>query len=126
MENEETSRPIRKASLLESNLGTIGVIITCLYLLWGAYLYGSRPTAFHALKLNELGDFLAGFFGPLALGWLVLGFFQQRTELSQNTAALRLQYDELKESVKHQKSIAETAAMNSIEEGVKARGEFNL
>jgi hypothetical protein len=30
------------------------------------------------LSLNELGDFLAGAFGPLALFWLVLGFFPAR------------------------------------------------
>ncbi|WP_052535404.1 hypothetical protein [Candidatus Phaeomarinobacter ectocarpi] len=46
------------------------------------------------LELNELGDFLAGLFAPLALLWLVLGFFQQGEEL-------RLQAKELHESVKH-------------------------
>ena len=28
-----------------------------------------------AKDLNELGDFLAGFFTPLAFGWLVYGYF---------------------------------------------------
>lgn len=27
------------------------------------------------LELNELGDFCAGVFGPLAIFWLILGFF---------------------------------------------------
>ena len=31
--------------------------------------------------LNELGDFLAGVFTPAALGWLVYGYFLQKTEL---------------------------------------------
>ena len=39
-------------------------------------------------KLNELGDFLAGFFTPLAFGWLVYGYLQQSKEL-------RLQREEL-------------------------------
>ena len=39
-------------------------------------------------NLNELGDFLAGFFTPLAFGWLVYGYLQQSKEL-------RLQREEL-------------------------------
>lgn len=38
--------------------------------------------------LNELGDFLAGFFTPLAFGWLVYGYLLQSKEL-------RLQREEL-------------------------------
>ncbi len=38
--------------------------------------------------LNELGDFLAGFFTPLAFGWLVYGYLLQSREL-------RLQREEL-------------------------------
>lgn len=39
-------------------------------------------------SLNELGDFLAGFFTPLAFGWLVYGYLLQSKEL-------RLQREEL-------------------------------
>ena len=39
-------------------------------------------------KLNELGDFLAGIFTPLAFGWLVYGYLLQSKEL-------RLQREEL-------------------------------
>lgn len=39
-------------------------------------------------NLNDLGDFLAGFFTPLAFGWLVYGYFLQSKEL-------RLQREEL-------------------------------
>lgn len=38
---------------------------------------------------GELGDFLAGVFAPVALGWLIYGYFLQREEL-------RLQRQELK------------------------------
>ena len=49
-------------------------------------------------KLNELGDFLAGFFTPLAFLWLVVGYFLQkdefqlqREELGRTGAALGTQ-----------------------------------
>ena len=32
-------------------------------------------------NLNELGDFLAGVFTPLAFGWLVYGYLLQSNEL---------------------------------------------
>jgi hypothetical protein len=50
------------------------------------------------ISLNELGDLLAGAFGPLAIFWLVLGFFQQGHEL-------RLQVKELALSVEQQKEL---------------------
>jgi len=59
--------------------------------------------------LNELGDFLAGAFGPLAILWLVLGYFQQGIELRQNSEALHLQAAELKNSVEQQTILANVA-----------------
>lgn len=61
------------------------------------------------LGLNEIGDFLAGVFSPLALWWLVLGYFQQGEELRLNTKALELQIEELKHSVEAQQSLANAA-----------------
>lgn len=65
-------------------------------------------------ELNSLGDFLAGVFAPVAFFWLILGYIQQGKQLDQNTKALeqqeralQLQIDEMKESVKQQKEIAE-------------------
>jgi len=57
------------------------------------------------LASNELGDFLAGVFAPLAFLFLYLGYKQQGQELKQNTRALRLQADELRENVKVQNEI---------------------
>lgn len=51
------------------------------------------------LASNELGDFLAGFFSPIAFLFLVLGYIQQGKELRQNTDALKLQVEELKQNV---------------------------
>lgn len=57
------------------------------------------------LDLNSLGDFLAGAFSPLAFLWLVLGYFQQGEELRQNNEALRLQAEELNNSVEQQEKL---------------------
>ncbi len=54
------------------------------------------------MKPNEWGDFLAGTFSPLAFMWLVFGYHQQGEELKQNTEVLRLQADELRNSVEQQ------------------------
>lgn len=48
-----------------------------------------------SLPLNELGDFAAGAFGPLAFLWLVLGYRQQGKELNASTLALEQQVSEL-------------------------------
>ena len=52
--------------------------------------------------LNEVGDFLAGAFSPLAFLWLVVGFFQQGEELKRSTEALELQARELNLNVQQQ------------------------
>ena len=47
------------------------------------------------LAPNELGDFLAGVFTPLAFLWLVIGYFMQRTELGLQRQELKHQREEL-------------------------------
>lgn len=71
--------------------------ITCIWLwttLFVLVLNQNKP-------LNETGDFMAGMMAPLALFWLVIGFYLQREELKQNTEALLLQAEELKNLVRH-------------------------
>ncbi|MCJ8160399.1 hypothetical protein [Acinetobacter zhairhuonensis] len=77
-------------------LGVIGLI----------WILGSLKSA---ESLNELGDFLAGIFAPIAFFWLILGYIQQGKQLDQNTRALeqqekalKLQIDEMRASVKLQ------------------------
>jgi hypothetical protein len=60
-------------------------------------------TTFLGLRPNEVGDFLAGVFGPLAFLWLVFGYYQQGEELKHSVEALRLQAEELNESVQQQR-----------------------
>ncbi|EGR0072775.1 hypothetical protein ACWOKL_004255 [Vibrio vulnificus] len=86
-----------------------GIFITVIYAVVILYLKWPIGSELKALKLNELGDFLAGVFGPLTLFWLILGYVQQQKELKQNTKALELQADELRKSVEQHKELVKTA-----------------
>ncbi|MDC7825304.1 hypothetical protein PQS90_09090 [Pseudomonas sp. BLCC-B13] len=91
-----------------------GLLLSAIYLLWVAVLILPKIGGLSQLELNEIGDFFAGLFGPLAFLWLVLGYFQQGDELKQGTKALLLQADELKRSVEQQ-SIMAAAANQQID-----------
>lgn len=91
-----------------------GVIGTVIYLIIIAITVMLHFSEFVDLKLNELGDFLAGAFGPVAFLWLVLGFLQQGRELKLSSDALQLQAEELRNSVAQQTIMAQ-AAMQQIE-----------
>lgn len=84
-----------------------GFWITGVYVLLFLTYSGFQHTALWAMKPNELGDFLAGCFAPLAFLWLVLGFFQQGDELKNSVAALKLQGEELRNSVEQQRQLVE-------------------
>ncbi|PCJ69877.1 MAG: hypothetical protein COA62_10265 [Rhodobiaceae bacterium] len=86
-----------------SALTKLGWLLTGIWMLIFVVLVALRWSQFIELDLNELGDFLAGWFAPLAFGWLVLGFYQQGAEL-------RLQAIELKNSV--QQLARQSDAMN--------------
>lgn len=84
-----------------------GTIATVSYLAAIGVYVASDPQAFKGLQPNELGDFLAGVLGPLALFWLICGYLQQGIELQQNTRALELQVQELHSSVEQQRALVE-------------------
>jgi hypothetical protein len=92
----------------------IGWLLTTLWVIFIAAFILSRWGNVKLLYPNEMGDFLAGAFAPLAFLWLVIGYFQQGEELKQNTRALELQAEELKNSVEQQKIIAQ-ANLEEIE-----------
>ncbi len=88
------------------NISSFGIFVSVVYI--GAIAWLRWPFSIPTLKempLNELGDFLAGVFGPLTLFWLILGFLLQKEELGQNTKALNMQADELRESVNQYKQM---------------------
>lgn len=90
-------------------LGLIGGIVTLLYLAGLTWLLWGRLGNLSTMGLNEVGDFLAGAFGPVAFLWLVLGFLQQGKELRVSSEALQLQANELKNSVEQQTLMASAA-----------------
>ncbi|HBM1775700.1 TPA: hypothetical protein RHH88_003623, partial [Acinetobacter baumannii] len=62
-------------------------------------------------SLNEMGDFFAGIFSPLAFLWVVVGYYQsqqalimQAEDLSQNTKALTAQVEEMKKTTEIQEN----------------------
>lgn len=83
-------------------LAIIGIALTVMYAWFAWWLMGDRIQELQTMDLNEVGDFLAGAFGPVTILWLVLGFFQQGIELRQGTTALNLQATELRNSVVQQ------------------------
>lgn len=85
-----------------------GVVVTLVYVTFVGYLRRGDLHELAVIPLNELGDFLAGVFGPLMLFWLIIGYVQQQRELQQNTRALELQAEELKRSVEQHKELVKT------------------
>ena len=103
----ELAKNMNKKSLI------FGVLVNFIWLL-GIYLFSRSNGYTLPTSLNELGDFLAGIFAPIAFFWLILGYIQQGKQLDQNTRALeqqeialQLQINEMKESVKQQKELVE-------------------
>jgi hypothetical protein len=98
---ELTPRPASKA------LTIAGLILTALWIAAiVAYALVNWP-AIIELTPNEVADFAAGAFAPLAFLWLVLGFFQQGRELRNSGQALWLQGRELQHSVEQQRQLVE-------------------
>lgn len=106
-------------------VGKVGVGVTAIYFI-------GLGIAMHCFGLkkfesyNEFGDFLAGAFSPVAFLWLVLGFFQQQKELQQNTDALKLQAQELQNSVEQYKAMVAVAQKQLDTELTKAQQEGML
>jgi hypothetical protein len=93
------------AAAMSRVLSTIGIVVTLAYIALLLWMFGGRLDELKSLQPNHLGDFLAGAFGPLAILWLILGFFQQGVELRENSRALDLQAEELKSSTREQREL---------------------
>jgi hypothetical protein len=102
-------------------LAVTGIVLTACYAGFTWWLVGDRIHTLQTMGLNEVGDFLAGAFGPLAILWLVLGFFQQGIELRLGTNALLIQADELKASVEQQAALvqAQNGVLRNYENSVE-------
>lgn len=91
-----------------------GIGLTFLFLLAAvAYVgvfVGLRQ--FFNSDIGEVGDFVGGILAPIALLWLVIGYFQQGEELNQNTNALKQQYEELKRAAEQAERQSEAISAN--------------
>lgn len=98
----------------------LGVVITAVWLAGLAFIFLRKGGlgGLLALPLNEIGDFLAGAFAPLAFIWFVIAYAQQGEELRQNTAALSAQYEEMKKA-------AEQATIQADALGQEALSRFS-
>ena len=56
----------------------LGLVLTAAVVVIGAAAIYLKSSAAEAMSLNEWGDFLAGVSAPLALLWLVIGYFPAR------------------------------------------------
>ncbi|NVK74832.1 MAG: hypothetical protein HWE24_15285 [Oceanospirillaceae bacterium] len=68
---------------------------TGIYFLILAGLLFGRYDQLWTKDINELGDFLAGAFGPVAFLWLVIGYLMQHSELRLNRVSIERQAEEL-------------------------------
>ena len=84
----------------------LGITLTVIWLLVMAGIYVATDQGSHPVRLNEWGDFFAGFFAPVAFLWLVLGYLQQGEEL-------RHQAEELRNSVEQQKQLVEVTRLQA-------------
>ena len=90
-------------------LRNLGFVLTGVLLLVVATSICLRFSDTATMSLNEWGDFLAGVTAPLALLWLVIGYFQHGEELRLNTTALELQQEELGRQVEQTAHLAHAA-----------------
>jgi len=63
--------------------------------------------------IETVGNFLEGAFAPLAFLWLVIGYFLQKKELSQNTEAIRMQHAEIQKSA--EQAVIQSDAIRATE-----------
>jgi len=80
-------------------LTKVGLTLTAFWVIAIAGIIYLKWESALTMELNAWGDFLAGLSTPLALLWLVIGYFQQGEELRLNTKALVAQQEELKRQV---------------------------
>lgn len=114
MADKKQKRPVM--AIVITSLGIAGTAVYVGFLVWltrNRWGWLADPET----PLNSLGDFLAGAFGPLAIWWLVLGYFQQGIELRQNSEAISQQAFELERAVEQHTKMA------NAQEAAQARAD---
>jgi hypothetical protein len=93
-----------------------GLTLTFIYLiLMSLYIQTQVGWAeFVRLSVENMGSFLEGAFAPLAFLWLVIGYFLQKKELSQNTDAMKMQFVEIQKSAEQAVVQSEAIARSEL------------
>jgi hypothetical protein len=92
-------------------------LASTLFWLWLGLMYIAIVIGFRNFLVQPteaLGSFLEGAFAPLAFLWLVIGFFLQQRELRNNNAAIRLQYEQMRQQVEHAAAQARAIQANAL------------
>ena len=91
------------------NLTIFGILISVIWVGAFSCIVCFNLDDAHSMTLNEWGDFLAGGSAPLALLWLVIGYFQHGKELRLNTRVLEMQQEELRHQVEETAHLAKNS-----------------
>ncbi len=94
MDVADKLRALERKRIFLTAAGGMGTLLYLCLLGWWAK-WSDLP----GMPLNNIGDFLAGAFAPLAFLWLVIGYFLQAIELKQNSESLMQQAAEMKNAV---------------------------
>lgn len=82
----------------------IGTKLTYYYFVFFLLFFGWKIPSLFFSPLSNIGDFLAGVFGPIAFGWLIIGYLMQNKELKnsveQTSEAQRLARNQLDFQIK--------------------------
>jgi hypothetical protein len=92
-------------------------LASTLFWLWLGLMYVAIVVGFGNFveqPAETIGAFLEGAFAPLAFLWLVIGFFLQQRELRHNNAAIRLQYEQMRQQVEHAAAQARAITANAL------------
>ena len=75
----------------------IGITVVWLAVIVAFWIFGGLESP---SSLNELGDFLAGIFAPVAFFWLILGYVQQGKQNNLNSEAIKFQMEAMNNAIK--------------------------
>lgn len=94
----------------------LGLALTIMWLLLlSLYIAGTVGWVnIASAPIDIVGNFLEGAFAPLAFLWLVIGYFLQKKEITQNTAAIKMQYVEIQKTA--DQAVMQTRAIAASEQ----------
>lgn len=101
----------------------LGFIVTSIWI-GGISLFWCLGDLEKPKSLNELGDFLAGIFAPIAFLWLILGYVQQGRQLEQNSHAIKLQAEALNLQIEEFKKIVAIQEKQNLDKKMSVKPKF--